>query len=361
MASLHIKAYRMSLEWSRLEPVQGELCEETVQHYIDELTYLKEKGISVLLTLHHFNNPMWFEKLGGFLNKKSPEIINNFCEQIMRRLGHLVNEYITVNEPNVYATSAYYFGEFPPGKKSVMDTVAVMTNLAKAHIAMYNTIHKVRKEMGYHDTKVGYAGHVRVFKPERAKNPIDIIGCKLMEKMFQGGLDLCAMTGKATFPIRAKTDFTPGRYYDFIGINYYARSVVRVFDERPKKNAEYNDMGWEIYPEGIKIVAEEYYKKFNAPIYITENGIPDRNDEKRAKFIYDHLRELLSAKADVKRYYYWTFIDNFEWMDGEHERFGLIENDYETQTRRVRKSAEFYRDIIEARGITSAIIKKYFS
>lgn len=119
MASLNIKAYRMSIEWSRLEPVQGELYEEAVQHYIDEISYLREKGISVLLTLHHFNNPMWFENLGGFLNKKSPEILNSFCARIVRRLGHLVDEYITINEPNVYATGAYYFGEFPPGKKSV--------------------------------------------------------------------------------------------------------------------------------------------------------------------------------------------------------------------------------------------------
>ncbi|MDO4154177.1 MAG: glycoside hydrolase family 1 protein [Clostridia bacterium] len=360
MASLNIKAYRMSIEWSRLEPTQGELCEEAVQHYIDELSYLREKGISVLLTLHHFNNPMWFENLGGFLNKKSPEILNSFCERIVKRLGHLVDEYITINEPNVYATSAYYFGEFPPGKKSVKDAVIVMTNLAKAHIAMYNTIHTVRKEMGFANTKVGYASHVRVFEPERPKNPVDIIGAKLMERMFQGGLDTCSMTGKAIFPIINKKDFVRGKYYDFIGINYYARSVVRVFDERPIKNSEYNDMGWEIYPEGIRMVAEKYFQKFDAPIYITENGIPDRNDTKRTKFIYDHLKELLSANADVRRYYYWTFIDNFEWMDGEHERFGLVENDYETQTRTVRKSGEFYRDIIASHGITDELIQKYF-
>lgn len=359
MASLGIKEYRMSIEWSRLEPKRGVFCDEAIEHYIDEIKYLKEKGIRVLLTMHHFNNPMWFEKIGAFLNPESPDIFNSFCEKMVECFAPYVNEYVTINEPNVYATSAYYFGEFPPGEKSIKKCRIVMTNLAKSHIKAYKTIHRVREKLGYNDTLVGYASHVRVFEPERKGNLLDIVGAKLMEQMFQGGLDKCCMTGKATFPIFDKGSFKEGKYYDFIGINYYARSVVHVFDERAKKDADHNDMGWEIYPQGIKKVVREYYEKFNAPIYITENGIPDRKDEKRTKFIYDHLNELLSAGVDVRRYYHWTFIDNFEWMDGENERFGLIENDYETQTRKVRNSTLFYADIIKKHGIDNEIIKKY--
>lgn len=359
MAELGIKDYRMSIEWSRLEPKRGTFDEDAINHYIDEIKYLQSKGIRVLMTLHHFNNPMWFEDMGAFLNPESPTIFCEFVEKMVECFSSLINEYITINEPNVYATSAYYFGEFPPGEKSIKKCRIVMTNLAKSHIKAYETIHRVRKNLGYDDTLVGYASHVRVFAPEREKNLIDIVGSKMMCQMFQTGLDQTCLTGKAAFPILDKKSFKEGKYYDFIGINYYSRSVVHVFDERAKKDADHNDMGWEIYPQGIKIVAKEYYEKYKAPIYITENGIPDRKDEKRVKFIYDHLNELLSAGVDVRRYYYWTFVDNFEWMDGEHERFGIIENDYETQTRTVRNSAKFYSEIIKKHGIDKEIIEKY--
>lgn len=359
MAELGIREYRMSIEWSRLEPKRGQFSEEAIRHYIDELKYLKEKGIRVLLTLHHFNNPMWFEEMGGFMNPESPEIFDRFCTEMVGRFAPLVNEYVTINEPNVYATSAYYFGEFPPGEKSIPKSRRVMTNLAKAHIRAYQTIHRVRRELGYQDTMVGYASHVRVFEPRQKYNPIDIAGARLMEQMFQNGLDQTCLTGRAAFPIQDKKDFTPGRYYDFIGLNYYSRSMVHGFDEGPKADAPHNDMGWEIYPEGIRILAERYYKKYRAPIYITENGIADRADQWRTRYIYDHLRELMHANADVRRYYHWTFIDNFEWMDGETERFGLIENNYETQERTVRRSARFYSEIIRAHGVTEEIIKKY--
>lgn len=359
MAEMNIEIYRMSIEWSRLEPMQGVFSDMEFQHYIDEIKYLQSKNIEVLLTLHHFNNPMWFEELGGFVNKESPYIFNNFVKTAVSKLGHLVNEFITINEPNVYSTSAYYFGEFPPGEKSISKCRKVMTNLAKAHILTYSTVHDIRKKMGYADTKVGYASHVRIFQARRKSNIVDKIGAKLMEQMFQSGLDETCMLGKAKFPIIKSKFFKAGKFYDFIGINYYSRSQVKVFDEMAKDDAPHNDMGWEIYPEGIKIVCEKYYAKFKAPIYITENGTADGRDDFRAKFIYDHLSMLSKANADIRKYYHWTFIDNFEWMDGEKERFGLVSLDYETQTREVRQSGKFYSEIIKRKKITQEMHDKY--
>lgn len=356
MAELNIQCYRMSIEWARLEPERGKYNEEAFNHYKEEISYLQSKGIEVLLTLYHFSHPMWFENIGGFENSQSPEIFEGFVRKAVSELGENVDRYVTVNEPNVYATSAYYFGEFPPGKKSVRSAIKVMSNLAAAHIRAYKAIHELKKGK---EVYVGYASHVRVFEPENPESIIDRIGCRLMEKMFQGGIDETAMTGKRAFPLKRRKEFVEGKYYDFIGINYYSRSMVKGFDERAKKDAPHNDMGWEIYPEGLETVVEKYYSKFKAPIYITENGTPDREDAFRAKFIYDHLKKLSECNADVRRYYHWTFIDNFEWMDGEHERFGLVGLDYETQKRMPRQSAYMYAEVIKQHGFTNEIINRY--
>lgn len=358
MASLNIECYRMSIEWARLEPRQGIYDEEVFAHYREEIQYLQSKGIEVLLTIYHFSHPMWFEELGGFENKKSPLIFEAFVRKVISELGDLVDRFVTVNEPNVYATSAYYFGEFPPGKKSVISTIKVMSNLAASHIRAYNVIHDMLK---HKDIYVGYASHIRVFEPMNNKKLSDRIGARLMEKMFQGGIDETAMTGKRKFPLFSRKEFRMGKYYDFIGINYYARSMVSGFTEMAKPDAPHNDMGWEIYPEGIRRVTEEYYNRFKAPIYITENGTPDRNDSFRAQFIYDHLKKITESSADIRRYYHWTFIDNFEWMDGEHERFGLVGLDYDTQERKVRQSAYMYSEVIKEHGFTEEIAMRYLN
>ncbi len=359
MASLGIETYRFSIEWSRLEPEQGKFDASALSHYREEIEYMISKGIKPLLTLHHFNNPLWFEKLGGFINPKSPQIFLKFVSRIVEEYAEIVEEYVTVNEPNVYATSSYYFGEFPPGEKSIKQSRICMTNLACCHILCYKEIHKIRESKGYSNTKVGYASHLRVFEPYNSKSPIDRIGAKLMEKMFQGGLDETCLLGKRKFPLFKRSEFVEGKYYEFIGINYYSRSIVKGFDEMPKEGQTYNDMGWEIYPNGIKQVCEAYCNKYKAPIYVTENGTPDREDKFRARFIYDHLYQLSIANANVERYYHWTFIDNFEWMDGEKERFGLVELDYQTQERKVRQSGYMYSEVIKEKGFTDSIIQKY--
>lgn len=359
MAQMGMQCYRMSIEWSRLEPQRDVFDDAEYQHYRDEITYLQSKGIEVLLTLHHFNNPMWFESLGGFEHKDSPLMFEAFVRHTMHKLGDLVDRYVTINEPNVYATSAYYFGEFPPGKKSVRACRVVMTNLARSHIRAYQVIHAWRKEHGYQPTLVGYASHVRVFEPLRKRNILDRIGCRLMRQMFQGGLDDTCMTGIRKFPLYRAKEFRAGKYYDFVGINYYSRSMVRGFTEMPNPDARHNDMGWELYPEGLAQVIDTYAERYHAPIYITENGTADAKDAFRSQFLYEHLYSLTQSQAKVERYYHWTFIDNFEWMDGESCRFGLVELDYETQQRKPRPSCYLYRDIIAAGGVTQEMIEKY--
>ena len=151
-------------------------------------------------------------------------------------------------------------------------------------------------------------------------------------------------------------------YCDFIGINYYTRCTMKGFTELPVPlSSPVNDLGWEIYPEGIRILSQRYRDNFGLPVWITENGTADAKDAFRARFIFDHLREIAMNCAFIERYYHWTFIDNFEWSEGETARFGLLENDFERQKRTMRESAVFYSDIIRENGVTEQMIADYLT
>jgi beta-glucosidase len=119
------------------------------------------------------------------------------------------------------------------------------------------------------------------------------------------------------------------------------------------------DLGWEIYPEGLTRVLTEYHERFGGPIYITENGAADANDSFRCRFIYDHLAEVVRSGLPVERYYHWTFMDNWEWHEGQTTRFGLVGNDFRTQERTVRESARFYADVIANRGVTEEAYQRW--
>lgn len=359
MADMGLKIYRLGIEWARLCPNEDKVDEAAVAHYREELTYLKEKGISVLLTIHHFTNPMWFEKKGGFTKKENIKYYMDLVALVVRSFGDLVSEYITINEPNVYATQSYYFGTWPPGEKYFSKAVKVMTNMSVCHIRAYKLIHKMRQEMGYTDTKVSFANHVRVFDPANPKSSRHNISAALLKHFFQGAVTEAMCFGLFKWPLKKSSDITPGEYCDFISINYYSRSTVSGFKDGVREGAPKNDLGWEIYPEGIVRCAEELYSRLKRPIYISENGTCDNKDAFRSRYIYDHLKALTESQLPVERYYHWCFCDNFEWLEGESARFGLVHVDYKTQKRTIKKSGEFYSEVIREGGVTEEIYKKY--
>lgn len=364
MARMKMQVYRMGLEWSRIEPERNTFDSAAIAHYREEISLLKQKGIKVLVTLHHFTNPLWFERMGAFKHPESPGIFLEYVRYAAGALGDLVDEWITINEPNVYTVNGYFFGSWPPGEKGRFSSVQkVYANFAVSHILAYREIHRIQREQGIKETKIGFANHLRVFKAYHWWNPFHQLSSWFFNLVFQKNLTKTCMTGIPLFPIPKKEflqhGIVPGRYYDFIGINYYTRGAVRFFKEDVFPGKKYNDLGWEIYPEGILKLAKEMYKTYRAPVYITENGTCDRKDSFRSKFIYDHLKLLCESGIPVERYYYWTFIDNFEWAEGETAPFGLVGLDWETQKRTVRKSGEFYTSIIENSGVTGEMYEMY--
>ncbi len=409
MKNLNHRLYRMGLEWSRIEPEKGKFDDAVMSRYRKELQLLIKNGIRPLVTLHHFSHPLWFCEEGEFETEKAVYYFERYVRYVVEKIGDIVSEYITINEPNVYVTSGYYTGEWPPGKRDLKLAMKVYKNMALCHIAAYKAIHEIREARGFETayadapckdsrdsrviavsgsagtdeitygtdeitcgtveatadtrTMVGVANHLRVFDPY-SKSPLDLLTSKVMCWLFQGAIIKSMTSGRLRFPLGFGAPMGTGRYYDFIGINYYSRSAVRFkgFKNDVMPGTLRNDLDWEIYPEGLYKLCREFYKKYRAPIWITENGTCDQNDSFRARYIYDHLYEIHRLRKEgipVERYYHWTLMDNFEWIEGESARFGLVHVDFNTQQRTLRNSGKFYAEICRSNEITEEMIKEY--
>lgn len=361
MRSMGLQIYRLGIDWARIEPIEGSFDESAIAYYRELLTYLKECEIEPLLTLHHFANPVWFEEKGAFARKENAEAFLRFVEYAVRGLGDLASDYITINEPNVYATLGYFGGGFPPGENSMKAACQVMSVLAGCHIQAYGRIHAIRRDMGFEDTRVSFAHHMRSFAPLHPMNPWHRLCAVLTRHMFQGAVTAACLKGRFSWPLKNLYGAKQGEYADFLALNYYTRSSVSGLGDGTADNVPKNDLGWEIYPDGIAQCARDLYKALPRPIAITENGTCDNTDSFRALYIAQHLRVLCQSGLPVERYYHWCFTDNFEWLEGESARFGLVHVDYETQARTIKRSGKFFSDLIREGGVTQALYEEYLA
>ena len=359
MAKMGLHLYRFSIEWARLMPTADTVDEAAVLRYRQELQLLKEKGIRPLLTIHHFTNPMWFEKMGAFEKRENLSYYLQLVELAVDRFGDLCSDYITINEPNVYATNSYFFGMWPPGYTDVGKTLRVMENLAYCHIRAYTMIHSKRRAMGFDDTMVGCANHVRIFAPKSEKNLWHRISARLTAYLFQDALTKAMTLGRFPFPMRNHGKLPKGEYTDFIGVNYYSRSTVSGIGDGVRDNCPKNDLGWEIYPQGLVDCSRQLYDLLPRPIWVTENGTCDNNDRFRCRYLYEHLKALSESGLPFQRYYHWCFCDNFEWVEGNWAKFGLVSVDPESKKREIKTSGKFYSAVIAARGVTEEIYQNY--
>lgn len=358
LEELGIKEYRMSVEWARIEPENNNFSEEAIKHYRDEIKLMQDKGIHVLLTLHHFSHPQWFEDLGGFEKVENIDIFMRFVRYVVSNLDDLVDSYCTINEPNVYATQVYLFKEWLKEEGSLLKTIRVMNIFSAIHISCYKWIHAHYKEKNLREPMITFALNYRYFEPY--SNALhDKIGCKAINYLYQIGIFKAFALGEFKFPFKDILKHGKGKYLDCIGINYYTRGLIKNFNDVTKEKTIKNDLGWEIYPDGILMACKNLYEIINLPIIISENGTCDNSDSFRSKYIYDHLKKLAESNLPITNYYHWCFLDNFEWKEGERPRFGIVYNDYETQKRTLKNSAYFYKQMIIDGGVTDETYDKY--
>jgi beta-glucosidase len=371
MAEMGHNTHRLSVEWSRIEPDEGIFDRTAIARYRQMLTGLRQRGIEPMVTLHHFSSPIWLARQEGWSNPGVVGSFRRFVHHTVEQLGDLVTLWCTINEPNVYAALGYLLGEHAPGKRSLHLYFRVLKNLLQAHAAAYRMIHALDGS-----AQVGLVKNMQIFEP---LDPADLLSrrlARILGHLFNEITLAAVKDGRLRFPLRMglHTDSPLVDSLDFVGVNYYTRVRVslrapngtRAGVLQPTPGAEVSDSGrngpyGEIYPVGMYRVLRRV-AVLGKPIYITENGLPDADDDQRPRFLLSHLAQVqraLREGIDVRGYYHWAFTDNFEWAEGWALRFGLVALDEQTQSRSARSSAQLYTQIIRANGITPEIVERF--
>jgi beta-glucosidase len=351
---IHSNAYRFSIEWARVEPADGQFDPVQIEHYRRVLLACRKRNIVAMATLFHFTLPRWTAAMGGFENPLVVDKFVRFTRKMATEFGDLVNFWCTLNEPVVYMAAGYLRGVFPPGKQDLDAGARVYVNLIKAHGRAYRAIHEVIPK-----ASVGFAHHMRIFDPWFTYNPADMLMAGQLDGVFNGVFLRACTTGEAKIGILGRTlarvsDPILKGTMDYIGLNYYSRDRVSFNLFSPIKatirvtpRAPLSDLGWEIYPEGMYRLLMTL-KSYHLPVYITENGIADAADKKRSAFLRDHLGQMgkaMAAGADVRGYFHWSLMDNFEWAEGFAPRFGLYRVDYQTQNRTLTSAGRLFSEV----------------
>jgi beta-glucosidase len=368
-----LNALRLSVEWSRIEPTQGQWHRESLLRYREMLKALHKRGIEPMVCLHHFTNPRWFEQKGAFLSADAAKLFERFTRRVVEELGDLCRHWVTFNEPNVYASMGYVLGEFPPGR--VGDIIAafrVINAMARIHALAYRSIHTLQPE-----AKVGWAHNYIVFVPANPKSRLDRWVTHLINELFNESFLRVVEHGRHKFPfnLAAGNTFEAKGACDFVGLNVYSRLHV-AFDWKETNqlfarvyvpsHVPQGDCGierpyGEACPDVVK-VAVERAARLGKPIYILENGVPDASDRVRPWLLLNTLSEihaLIEAGHDIRGYFHWTLADNFEWTEGWNLRFGLVELNQATQARIMRSSGTIYRSIALTNGLSRAMVEKH--
>jgi beta-glucosidase len=350
-ADLGLNAIRMSLEWSRLEPEPGRFDPAAFDRYRAILDHARSRGLSVVLTLHHFTLPRWVAKLGGFVHENVPALFEGYAERAARELGDRPALWATLNEPSVLAWMAYGGDRWPPGKKSLRACFTALSRMLESHALAYRAIHRVIDR-----ARVGIVLNLPYFVPARPGSALDRFVCRAQDWGFNGAVVEALKSGVLPAPISLtrKRIAHLDASLDWIGLNYYGRYDVR-FDLRSaallfgkhvqEGSIKKGEVDWGAPdPDGM-IEQLRRLSVFERPLYVTENGICDEADVLRPRFLRDHALALERERQnlDVRGYFHWALVDNFEWAEGWSARFGLFALDRRTQERTPRKSAGVYR------------------
>ncbi len=375
MADLGLKAYRFSLAWGRIFPDgRGRINRKGLDFYRGLVETLSEHGIQPFATLFHWDLPAALQARGGWAHPDSPNWFADYAHAVFRDLAG-VEFWATLNEPWVVMHAGYIDGTHPPGAPDFRSAPRVTHHLLKAHALAVQA---------FRAAGTGQIGLVVNLEPKQAasEDPADLAAMarahaymnrQFLDPVLLGSYpeELAEIFGEAwpRFPDQElKLIAEP---VDFVGINYYSRSVVRDdpggdlchVSRVRQDDALHTAMDWEVFPHGLESALTWIHRRYgNVPLYVTENGAafddpPERHgmigDQLRVDYLRSHLlaaRNALAAGVDLRGYFVWSLLDNFEWTYGYTKRFGIIGVDFATQRRIVKQSARFYADVIRSQG-----------
>ena len=359
-------AHRLSIEWSRVQPTAGRWDEDALDYYRQIVRGVVERGMTPLVTLHHFSDPLWFTEMGGWTGEDASALFEPYVAKVVTALKEYVSLWVTINEPNVFAVSGYLFGDFPPGLTNPAKAWRVMINLVRAHAAAYHTIHDIQTT-----ARVGLAHNYHCMKPRSSSSLLDRWAASMGRLIFNHLIPVGCSSGVLRFPVWHTRIPQARNTQDFFGLNYYTRELISLDLLKPgqafvrrsyHEDDQLSDTGFIAnVPEGM-FEALKWAESFRLPIIITENGIENARDDLRPRYILGHLHQVwraLNFNYPIKGYFHWTLVDNFEWERGWTQRFGLWELDIETQARSKRASADLYAEICNQNAISSSLVAKY--
>jgi beta-glucosidase len=348
MRQLGVNTYRMGIEWSRLQSkAQGPLNQAELARYVDQLDQLKAAGIVPMVVLHHFSNPTWINAIGGWTNAASIPAFVDYVTKLVASLRDRVRIWNTFNEPDTYASCGYLIGEFPPLNKGRLHSYRnVICHMAAAHERVCRIIREAGSSLG--NVEVGFSKNWTYFQPYRKASPWDALMAafihaqlnSLVMNRFLGGKRKAAST--------------------YLGVNYYGRIRFKnlmplvptfgfSFEELTRMGVECDDM-LERYPQGLESALREMYRRCHLPIYITEHGSSSADEAFRERDLKENLVALhraIDGGIDVRGFYYWSLLDNFEWQFGYSKKFGLLSVDFNDQqrSRRMKPLAYIYQKV----------------
>jgi beta-glucosidase len=376
MRTLGLGAYRFSIAWARVFPEgRGAVNTKGLDFYARLIDALLEAGIVPAPTLYHWDLPAALDDRGGWTNPDSPSWFQDYARLVFERLGDRVPMFATFNEPILISDAGYVLGIHAPGHRSVAEAAAVARHLMLAHGAAVEA---------FRGTSRGRIGIVLNLEPRvpasssredaEATRKADVYyNQQYLHAVFTGRWPegLADILGDAFRELTPSESARVSQPIDWLGVNYYSRRLtsaarrppIDALDAPPQLAA--TDLGWEIYPQGLAdtlvMVTERYGK---VPLYVTENGAAyddadpgpagEVDDPGRVSYLREHVRAARAAinrGADLRGYFAWSLMDNFEWQQGYSKRFGIVRVDYTTQTRTLKRSARVYRDIMFSNGV----------
>jgi beta-glucosidase len=352
MASLGLEAYRFSLAWARVQPDgRGELDARGVGFYRQLAESLLAHGIEPVATLHHSDLPASVQDRGGWASRDTPERFAEYAAATAAELSDVIGAWITINEPWGVAFHGHADGSKAPGLRDWSLAALVSHHLLVAHGLAVRALRATGR------APVGIALNLAPVRPASAadegaaRRRDGHLNRWFLDALFRGAYPEDVLALYEPFCVEGDDPDIIGEPIDFLGINYYHPERVRS-DPASRPLAVTTLDGWETDPAALRELLARLAREYDTPpVWITENGIPDGSidDHRRVAYLRDHLRALGEAIADgvdVRRYFVWSLMDNFEWELGYDVRFGLVHVDYESQRRTPKHSALWYRDFI---------------
>jgi beta-glucosidase len=324
IAELGFGAYRFSIEWSRIEPEDGEFSLAALDHYRRMIATCQEHELVPIVTFHHFTTPRWLARRGGWVSDDVVDRFARFCEHAVWHLGDLIGIACTINEPNAMSMAAYVMGDWAPGHRDFDEYARVNEHLLAAHRKAYDAL-----KSGPGDFPTGQC----VSMDDWSAPP--------------GSEELVARTRA----MHEDQFLEVSRGDDYVGVQAYSRIRLGA-DGLPIGPEEgvpvVEAMGYEYWPQSLEVSVRHAVEVAGVPVYVTENGIGTDDDDQRVAYVtaaLEGLARCLDDELDVRGYVYWSLLDNFEWSLGYKPRFGLVHVDRDTQERTVKPSARWLGNV----------------